>query len=210
MRLSLKTCPRSSLSCARVHPEPAVARKNFWHAKGGVAALLLDLLNRADLADQWLLPDPIVTSATRTARAQGLTQESCLYDSWGWKIMVIDSGFIYDMAGRDNIILRLFQDGISPLPKNTNYSMGPMLLDVLNFGEDIRKQPQNIMVWGVTPGRDEDGNIRQPKNMQHVLRLLVDELLPLWHHGLLDQRGVRRKVMLLLMLADSKGDACLT
>ena len=186
-------------------PVPFAARKYFWHAKGGVGPLLIDLLQRSDLNEHWKLPDPAVTASARRARELGVSQESCLYDSWGWKIMVNDSGFINDMAGRENIVIRLTEDGVSVLPKNTNYSVGTWVLDVLNFPEHVRKQPQNMLVWGLTPGRDEDGDIRQPKNLQNILRLLVDELLHLWSTGLLDIGGNRRKVMLLLVAADSKG-----
>ncbi len=94
--------------------------------------------------------------------------------------MIIDSYFISGMAGRENIVIRLFQDDLSPLPKNTNYAMGPFVFDVLNHPEWVRKQPHNMLVWGVTPGRDKEGNIRKPKNLQHILGLLVDELLLLW------------------------------
>ena len=79
-------------SAFALRTEPKAARKYFWHAKGGLATLLRNQLKRPDLRSFWTLPDPLTTAATRMARSRGHTSESGLYDSWGWKTMIIDSG----------------------------------------------------------------------------------------------------------------------
>jgi len=89
------------------------------------------------------------------------------------------------------VFLLLNVDWFQPFER-TSHSSGAILLAIANLPREIRYLCENIFVWGITPGPLE------PKRMENILKLLVDELLDLVNEGyeecVIIKDGMMRKI----------------
>ena len=77
------------------------------------------------------------------------------------------------LRGRHGLAFQLFVDWYQPF-KHTQYSLGVMMLSILNLPRDQRYKKENVIISGFIPGPKE------PSDMKPYLRPLVDDLEDLW------------------------------
>jgi hypothetical protein len=73
-----------------------------------------------------------------------------------------------------NLVLSLGIDPFVPWTNQQSYSITPFMLMVLNLPENLRHKHENLILFGVAPGK------KKPANLQPYLALLVEELLALY------------------------------
>ena len=105
----------------------------------------------------------------------GITPSSILFDlhdSPLWKSAYSDSGvFEGDKRG---ISFSLCTDGVNPFSHlRCNYSMWPVVLNLLNLPKNIRHAFFNMFLVGIIPGNGS----KEASNVHPYLEILVDELL---------------------------------
>ena len=105
----------------------------------------------------------------------GITPSSILFDlhdSPLWKSAYSDSGvFEGDKRG---ISFSLCTDGVNPFSQvRCNYSMWPVVLNLLNLPKNIRHAFFNMFLVGIIPGNGS----KEASNIHPYLQILVDELL---------------------------------
>jgi hypothetical protein len=124
------------------------------------------LYMRPDIAAFLPLADPSTYTAPTIMRD--------IHDSPGWKEKVIDGTLNDDdktpfMAERRNIVLSLCCDGVNPW-KNSQYSLTPIMMMVMNLPPNLRHHPSNMLLIGLIPGP------KKPRVMGTYLQPLMDEL----------------------------------
>jgi hypothetical protein len=88
-------------------------------------------------------------------------------ESKGFQQNIVDSGFFSDVR---NAVLSLCVDGVNPW-EQSQYSMWPIIITVLNLPPDLRGRPEAMLLLGIIPGPGA------PKSLNPYLELLVDELI---------------------------------
>jgi hypothetical protein len=112
-----------------------------------------------------------------------------------------------------NIVLSLGVDAFQPHQRG-GLSIVPFLCQVLNLPEDLRHQPQNIILAGVVPGKKARTKHTGPalSNLNTYLTMLVDELLSMYIDGFyytcpIDKQQYHVRVKLLFTVCDYPGHA---
>ncbi len=95
---------------------------------------------------------------------------SDIFDGAIWQEFARDDQFL---AEAGSLGLSLQFDYFNPF-SGTEYSVGVLYLQLLNLPRPLRCKLQNCIIVGIVPGP------REPHDIQHLLRPLVDELLALW------------------------------
>ena len=90
-----------------------------------------------------------------------------------WTKRVIEHEF---GQNKKNLVLALSTDGFNPY-RNSNRSIWPIVIQILNLPCRLRNQPSLMMMVGIIPGPTK------PKSIQCYLKIIVDELLLLWSNG---------------------------
>ena len=101
---------------------------------------------------------------------------------------------------RRNIVLSLSHDGFLPYDHG-QYSMTHITAMVLNLPENLRHKHSHLMIVGIIPGP------KGPTKFNAYMKLIVDELKDLWHHGFeytdpISSQAALSKVKLLYCSAD--------
>lgn len=140
---------------------------------------------------------------------------SSLYESVGWweGVHAQDNGGVSFGSNNRNIVLSLGVDAFQPHQRG-GLSIVPFLCQVLNLPEDLRHQPQNIILAGVVPGKKARTKHTGPalSNLNTYLAMLVDELLSMYRDGFfytcpIDQQKYHVRVKLLFTVCDYPGHA---
>ena len=102
-----------------------------------------------------------------------------IHDSDAWKQWYAKNGCFAGNAR--GICFALCTDGVNPFSHvKCQYSMWPIMLNVLNFPLDIRAKTKSLLLVGIIPGRKE------PKNLDPYLNILIDDINDISGHTLLD------------------------
>jgi hypothetical protein len=112
----------------------------------------------------------------------------------------VDSGLISEHR---NVALSLCSDGFNPWNKRKPYSIWPIMFQVLNLPEHLRRLSHNIILAGIIDGPHE------PKCMSTYLSVIVQQLRQLDHGVVLMDRVKREpfvcRARLLFTVADYPG-----
>ena len=111
-----------------------------------------------------------------------------------------------------NLFMVMCADGIAPFNKEDGTSVTPICFSILNYPSHLRGKKEYIMTWGIYEGKESHKELRKGHKMESkpFFNLLVDELLELWHDGVimydvLRKESFKLKVMLYKALMDYKG-----
>jgi hypothetical protein len=165
-----------------------------------IASALAQLFSEPDVAKQLRLQPFITHERTQPDLPSSSTNRLMknVYDSAGWRLKVIDSGFAAD--NDCNIVLSMATDGFQPADKGA-YSIWPILFEVLNLPEELRYKTNMMIMAGIVPGPNK------PKSMSAYLNVIVDELNHLYLNGVPIHDSYSNttktiKVLLLFTIAD--------
>lgn len=179
----------------------------------GIASRLKAMLERSDLSDKMRLPRAGVPADPAAGRRAPTEDDPCsnLHESVGWWVSVEEDK---EFGQHDrNIALSLGVDAFQPYRRG-GLSIIPFLFQVLNLPEDLRHQPQNMILAAVVPGKKARSTDSGPAltNLNTYLAMLVDELLTLYSDGFqytcpYDKQLHRVRVKLLFTVCDYPGHA---
>ena len=92
-----------------------------------------------------------------------------IHDSSAWKSWYSEDGYFGGDAR--GISFALCADGVNPFSKEKcQYSMWPLMLNILNFPYYIQSKAESLLLVGIIPGRKE------PKKMDPYLEVIVDDI----------------------------------
>jgi len=74
--------------------------------------------------------------------------------------------------------------------RGKSWSVGGVYLTILNLPPHLRHLPENMILVGLIPGPNKPSGVA----LQNFVKLLVDELLILWDHGVYITRTFRHRV----------------
>uniref|UniRef100_A0A7M5XIY5 DUF4218 domain-containing protein n=2 Tax=Clytia hemisphaerica TaxID=252671 RepID=A0A7M5XIY5_9CNID len=93
-----------------------------------------------------------------------------IQDTSTWKEWFTKDGHF---GGRAGIALSFCTDGVNPLKSlDKEYSMWPLMIQVLNFPPAFRKNFAGIQLLGIIPGN----GTKEPKHLEPYLEVMVEEL----------------------------------
>ena len=126
-----------------------------------------------------------------------------LHDSPSWKNAYSDSGiFQGDSRG---ISFSLCSDGVNPFSHlRCNYSMWPIVLNLLNLPRRIRHQFNNMFLVGIIPANGK----KEAHTIHRYLEVLVDKMLSLSNAKIYDaykQANFDLKIEVLIYILDYPG-----
>ena len=111
-----------------------------------------------------------------------------------------------------NIFIMLCADGICPFEKQEDISITPICFTILNLPPELRGKKEYVATWGIYESRPGHSALRNKKKIESkpFFELLVNELLELWHDGVLMYDAAadavfRLRVMLYKIVMDYKG-----
>ena len=111
-----------------------------------------------------------------------------------------------------NIFIMLCADGICPFENADDTSITPICFTILNLPPELRGKKEYVGTWGIYESRPGHSALRNKKKIESkpFFELLVNELLELWHDGVLMYDAAadavfRLRVMLYKIVMDYKG-----
>ena len=124
-----------------------------------------------------------------------------IHNSEVWRSSyAIDGFFAGDARG---ISSSFCTDGLNPFSRErSQYSMWPIMLNILNFPQYIQSKAESILLVGIIPGRKE------PKNLDPYFNLLVEELQKMCVQTIFDSlknEHFSLKINILLNILDYPG-----